>query len=150
MLRTCNIYFLSKLNEIKVIGSELIQETDDMVRLIRDHLKKSYGNLKCRDIKYSMGNKVFLKVSSWKNISRFGRKGKLRLRFIRPCETIERIGAVAYRLVLPAELREIHNVFHVLMFKKYRSDPSHVISIKEIEIQPDLSYEECHAPIPNS
>ena len=89
-----------------------------------------------------MGDKVFLKVSPWKKILRFGRKGKLSPRFIGPYEVIERIGPVAYRLSLPPELERIHNVFHVSMLRRYRSDPSHVISPTEVEIRSDMTYEE--------
>ena len=49
---------------------------------------------------------------------------------------------VAYRLLLPLELEKIHDVFHVSMLRRYRSDPCHVINPSEIEIQSDLSYEE--------
>ena len=89
-----------------------------------------------------MGDKVFLKVSPWKKVLRFGRKGKLSPRFIGPYEIIERIGPVAYRLALPPELDRIHNVFHVSMLRRYRSDPSHVISPTEVEIQPATTYSE--------
>ncbi|KAA3473812.1 DNA/RNA polymerases superfamily protein [Gossypium australe] len=87
-----------------------------------------------------IGEKVFLKVSSWKKILCFGCKGKLSPHFIGPHEIIERIGLVAYRLALPTELEKIHNVFHVSMLHRYTSDPSHVISPSEIEIQPDMTY----------
>ncbi|KAA3473150.1 receptor-like protein kinase [Gossypium australe] len=70
-------------------------------------------------------------------IIRFGRKGKLSLRFIGLYEIIERIGPVAYRLALPSELEKIHNVFHVSMLHRYRSD-----SITQIEIQPNMTYNE--------
>ena len=73
---------------------------------------------------------------------RFGRKGKLSPRFIGPYEVIERVGPVAYRLMLLPELEKIHNVFHVSMLRRYRSDPSHVISPTEIEINSVMSYEE--------
>ncbi|GMI65156.1 hypothetical protein HRI_000184900 [Hibiscus trionum] len=73
---------------------------------------------------------------------RFGRKGKLSPRFIGPYEVVERIGPVAYRLRLPTELEKIHDVFHVSMLQKYRSDPSHVIQMEEIELNPDLLYDE--------
>ncbi|KAJ9187030.1 hypothetical protein P3X46_002528 [Hevea brasiliensis] len=73
---------------------------------------------------------------------RFGRKGKLSPRFIGPYEVLERVGPLAYRLALPPELEKIHNVFHVSMLRRYRSDPSHVLPVEEIEVNPDLTYEE--------
>ena len=73
---------------------------------------------------------------------RFGKKGKLSPRFIRPYEVIEKVGLVAYRLVLPPELGKIHNVFHMSMLRRYRSNPSHVISLETIELKLDLTYEE--------
>ncbi|KAG8499119.1 hypothetical protein CXB51_005527 [Gossypium anomalum] len=82
------------------------------------------------------------KVSPWKKLFRFGKKGKLSPRFIRPYEIIERVGPVAYRLRLPSELEKIHNVFHVSMLRRYRSDPLHVISPSDIEIHSDMTYEE--------
>ena len=85
---------------------------------------------------------MFLKVSPWEKVLRFGRKGKLSPRFIGPYEISERVGPVAYRLILPPELEKIHDVFHVSMLRRYRSDPLHIISPSEVEIQVDMSYEE--------
>ena len=73
---------------------------------------------------------------------RFGRKGKLSPRFIGPYEVIEKLGPVAYKLALPLGLEKIHNVFHVSMLKRYRSDHSHVVSSETIDLRPDLKYEE--------
>ena len=98
--------------------------------------------MKRKDIRYEIGEKVFLKVSPWKKVMRFGKKGKWSPRFIGPYEVIEKVGLVAYRLALPPELEKIHNVFHVSMLRRYRSDPSHVVSSKTIELRPDLTYEE--------
>ncbi len=89
-----------------------------------------------------MSEKVFLKVFLSKKIMRFGRKGKLSPRFIGPYEVLERVGPLAYRLALPLELEKIHNVFHVSMLRRYQSDPSHVLLVKEIEVNPYLTYEE--------
>ena len=139
---------LTELSEKKVIGSDLIQETEEKVKMIREILKiandrqKSYADMKRKDIRYEIGEKVFLKVSHWKKVMRFGKKGKLSPRFIRPYEVIEKVGPVAYRLALPPELEKIHSVFHVSMLRRYRSDPSHVVSSKTIELRPDLTYEE--------
>ena len=89
-----------------------------------------------------MGDKVFLKVSSWRKILRFGKKGKFSLRFIGPYEILERIGLMAYRLALPPELTKLHNVFHVSMLRRYRSDGSHILPIQVVQVQADFSYEE--------
>ena len=87
-----------------------------------------------------MGEKVFIRVSPWKGIMRFGNKGKLSPRYIGPYEIIERVGPLAYKLALPLELARIHNVFHVSMLRGYRSDPSHVIKDSEVKIAKNLSY----------
>ena len=73
---------------------------------------------------------------------RFGKKGKLSPRFFGPYEVIEKVGLVAYKLALPPELEKIHIMFHVSMLRRYRSDPSHVVSTETIELDPDLTYEE--------
>ena len=46
------------------------------------------------------------------------------------------------QITLPPELEKIHNLFHVSMLRRYRSDPSHVVSSKVIELKLDLAYEE--------
>ena len=73
---------------------------------------------------------------------RFRQKGKLSPRFIGPYDVIERVGPVAYRLALPPELDRIHNVFHVSMLRRYRSDPTHVLTTQDIHVEPNMSYEE--------
>ena len=138
----------TELSEKKVIGSDLIQETEEKVKRIRKRFKvatdrqKSYADMKRKDIRYKIGEKVFLKVSPWKKLMRFGKKGKLSPRFISPYEVIEKVGPVAYKLALPPEFEKIHSVFHVSMLRRYRSDPSHVVSSETIELRPDLTYEE--------
>ena len=104
--------------------------------------QKSYADLKRKEIEYQVGDKVFLKVSPWKKFLRFGKKGKLSPRFIGPFEVIKKIGPLAYWLALPSELERIHDVFHVFMLRRYRSDPSHVINLSELEIKPDMTDEE--------
>ena len=131
----------TELSEKKVIGPDLIRETEEKVKMIRERLKVA-ADMKRKDIRYEIGENVFLKVSPWKKVMRFGRKGKLSPRFISPYEVIEKVGPVAYRLALPPDLERIHNVFHVSMLRRYRSDPSHVVSSETIDLRPDLTYEE--------
>ncbi|KAK8609334.1 hypothetical protein V6N13_061783 [Hibiscus sabdariffa] len=138
----------AELYDRKILGPELIQETEDTVRLIRDRLKqafdrqKSYADRRRKDIEFAVGDRVFLKVSPWKKVLRFGRKGKLSPKFIGPYRILERVGTVAYRLELPPQLSRIHNVFHVSMLRQYRPDPSHIIQVQDVELRPDLSYDE--------
>ena len=138
----------TKLSEKKIIGPDLIQETKEKVKIIRERFKvatdrpKSYADMKRKDVCYEIGEKVFLKVSPWKKVMRFRRKSKLSPRFIGPYEVIEKVGLVAYILALPLELEKIHNVFHVSMLRRYRSDQSHVVSSETIELRPDLTHEE--------
>ncbi|GAV90663.1 Chromo domain-containing protein [Cephalotus follicularis] len=89
-----------------------------------------------------MGDHVFVKVSPWKCVKRFGRKGQLAPRYIGPFEILERVGEVAYQLALPPALSNVHDVFHVSMLRKYIPDPSHVLDHDTISVQDDLSYEE--------
>ncbi|KAA3469628.1 DNA/RNA polymerases superfamily protein [Gossypium australe] len=79
------LLYWTGLSEKKIHGVDLIRETEEKV-------KKSYADLKRKDIEFQIGDKVFLKVSLWKKILRFDRKGKLSLRFIGPYKIIERIG----------------------------------------------------------
>ena len=103
--------------------------------------QKSYPDKRRKDLEFEVEDRVFLKLSPWKGVVRFGKRGKLSPRYIGPFEIVERI-AVAYRLDLPEELSRVHNVFHISMLRKYISDPSHVLESPEIELRDDLSYEE--------
>ena len=97
----------TKLNEHKIIGPDLVGDTEEKVQIIQQRIKaasdrqRSYANLKRKDIEYEVRDKVFLKVSPWKKILRFGRKGKPSPRFIGPYEILERAGPVVYCLALP-------------------------------------------------
>ena len=72
--------------------------------------------------------------------NRFGKKGKLSPPYIGPCEILKRTGPIAYCLALPPKLSGIHDVFHVSMLRRYRSDPSHVLRNEQVEIKENLSY----------
>ncbi|KAA3465714.1 DNA/RNA polymerases superfamily protein [Gossypium australe] len=80
----------TELGEKKVLRSNLVQEMENTVKIIRDHLRR-------KDIELSVGNRVFLKVSPCKNVLGFGHKGKYSLRFIGPYRIIKRVGPVAYQ-----------------------------------------------------
>ena len=138
----------TKLNEHKVIGPNIVKDTEEKVQVIQQRLKvasdrqNSYAYLKRRDFEYEVGDKVFLKVSSWRKIPRFGKKGKLSPRFIGPYEILKQIDSMAYRLTLPLELTKLHNVFHFLMLWRYRSDGPHILPVQAVQVQVDFSYDE--------
>ncbi|XP_068319657.1 uncharacterized protein [Pyrus communis] len=104
--------------------------------------EKSIADKHSRDREYKVGDFVFLKLSPWKGVVRFGKRGKLSPRYVGPYQITERIGAVAYRLELPSELSMIHNVFHVSMLRKYVPNPSHIIQLEPLEVNQDVSYVE--------
>ena len=128
----------TELNEHKIIEPDLVKDIEEKVHIIQQRLKaasdrqKSYANLKRKDIEFEVRDKVSLKISLWKKILHFGRKGKLSLRFIGPYEILERVRPIAYRLALPLELAKLHDVFHVSMLRRYRSDTSHILPVQDI------------------
>ena len=112
---------------------DLIKNTLEKVDLIRKHLptaqsrQKSYANRRCTPLKFEVGDHVFLKVMPKKGVVRFGKRGKLLLRYIGAFEVLKRVGTIAYRLALPPNLSILHAVFHVSMLRKYTLDPTHVV-----------------------
>ena len=89
-----------------------------------------------------MGDHVFLKVMPKRGVVRFGKWGKLLLRYIRPFEILKRVGIVAYRLALPLRLSGVHALFHVSMLRKYTSDLTHVVDWGKLAVDSDGTFEE--------
>ena len=125
-----------------------MQITSEKVKVVRDNLKiekdrqKSYADNRRRDLQFEIGDRVFLKISPWKGVLRFGKRGKLSPRYIGPYEIVSEVGPVAYRLDLPPELSKVHNVLHVSMLRKYIPEPSHVLRDQPVELKDNLTYKE--------
>ncbi|CAN6441134.1 unnamed protein product [Victoria cruziana] len=119
----------------------VLRHYEHQVHMIRDrlqtaqHRQKCYADRRCHALEFEVGDFIFLKISPTKGIFRFGKRGKLILRFIRPFEVIERIGLAAYSLALPPHLSQVHNVFHISMLRKYLPDPNR--QTEQIDVQVD-------------
>ncbi|KAJ9544902.1 hypothetical protein OSB04_024609 [Centaurea solstitialis] len=126
--------------EKQFAGPEIIQETADKVKGIRERLKaaqdrqKSYADKKCRPIDFQVGECVMLKVSPWKGIIRFGKRGKLSPRFQGPFTILEKVGQQAYRLELPPEMDGIHPTFDVCYLRKCLAKEESIIPLSEIRV----------------
>ena len=116
------------MGERKVLGPEPVQQTKEKIKIIRKRLvtaqdrQRKYADQDMKDLSFEEGDQVLLKVSPWKGVTRFGKKGKLSPRYVGPFEILRRIGKVAYELALPPHMEHIHNVFHVSMFKRFNPD----------------------------
>jgi hypothetical protein len=125
-----------------------VLEAKDKVRVIKKNLEaaqarqKSYHDKRRKPLQFEVGDHVYLKVSPTKGVQRFGIKGKLAPRYIGPCEIKEAYGPVAYQLKLPPHMSAIYDVFHVSPLRKCVRLPTEVLSEPELEIKPDLSYQE--------
>ncbi|GKB73436.1 hypothetical protein Tco_0934848 [Tanacetum coccineum] len=83
-----------------------------------------------------------LKVSPWKGIVRFGKRGKLNPRYVGPFKVLKKVGAVAYKLELPQELSRVHNTFHVSNLKKCYSDDPLVVPLEGLQVDDKLHFVE--------
>ena len=113
-----------EVGDRQLFGPDLIKESEEKVKLIRDRLKigqsrqKSYADSKRKEVVYEIGDRAYLHVSPLRRVKRFGVKGKLAPRFVGPYRVLGRMGEVSYKLELPEGLSGVHDVFHVSQLKK--------------------------------
>ncbi|GJS06456.1 putative reverse transcriptase domain-containing protein [Tanacetum coccineum] len=159
MLRACVIDFgkgwvkhlpLAKFSfgEAQLTGPEMIQETTEKIVLIKQRIQvaqdrqKSYADLKQKPMEFEVGDRVMLKVSPWKGVVRFGKRGKLNPRYIRPFKVLAKVGKVAYRMELLEELSRVYHTFHVSNLKKCYADKPLVMSLEGIHVDDKLQFVE--------
>ncbi|XP_058783826.1 uncharacterized protein LOC131658563 [Vicia villosa] len=102
-----------------ILGLEIVQQTTEKIKMIREKMKvsrsrkKSYHDKRRKDLEFDKGDHVFLK----------------------------RVGDVAYRVALPPELSNLHDVFQVSLLRKYISNMSHVIPRDEVQVRDNFMVE---------
>ena len=77
-----------------------------------------------------------------KGVMRFGKKGKIRSRYVSPYKILKSIGKVAYELELLAKLEAMHPVFHISLLKKSVGDPDSIATLESVDVKDSLSYED--------
>nr|GEW70768.1 hypothetical protein [Tanacetum cinerariifolium] len=128
----------AEVGDRQLTGPEIIHETTKKIVQIKSRIQavrdrqKSYADIRWKHLLFQVGDKVMLKVSPWKGVIRFGKRGKLNPRYIGPFKIIAKVGTVAYRLELPEQLSRVHNTFHVSKLKKCMADEPLAIPLDEI------------------
>nr|GEU63546.1 putative reverse transcriptase domain-containing protein [Tanacetum cinerariifolium] len=136
----------AEVREGQLIGPEIVQETTNKISQIKDRLKtarycqNSYVDKRKKPLEFNVGDHVLLKVSPWKGVVRFRKKGKLVPRFVGLFEITKRIVPIAYRLRLPEELNGIHETFYVSNLKQCLAEPTLQIPLEEIQVDVKLNF----------
>ncbi|GJQ89409.1 putative reverse transcriptase domain-containing protein [Tanacetum coccineum] len=138
----------AEVGEVQLTGPEIVQETTEKIIQIKQRIQaardrqKSYADLKRKPMEFQVGDRVMLKVSPWKGVVRFGKRGKLNPRYVGPFKVLEKVGAVAYKLELPQELSRVHNTFHVSNLKKCYADEPLAVPLDGLHIDDKLYFVE--------
>jgi hypothetical protein len=137
-----------KPGEKVIFDPDLIEEAESIVHRVQENLKaaksrqETYANKRRRPLEFEVRNHVYLRVSPMKGVKRFGVKGKLAPRYIRPFPILEKCGTVAYKLDLPPSLIGVHDIFHVSQLKKCLKAHMDVVLPEVAPLEVDLSYHE--------
>ncbi|GKD41014.1 putative reverse transcriptase domain-containing protein [Tanacetum coccineum] len=136
----------TEVGEAQILGPELIQETTEKIIKIKRRMQaacdwqKSYADLKRKLMDFHVGDNVMLKVSPWKGVVRFGKRGKLNPRYVGPFKVIEKVRDVAYKIELPEELSRVHNTFHVSNLKKCYADEPLAVMLDGLHFDDKLQF----------
>ncbi|GKB79435.1 putative reverse transcriptase domain-containing protein [Tanacetum coccineum] len=114
----------AEVGQVQLTGPKMVQETTE------------------KPMEFQVGDRVMLKVSPWKGVVRFGKRGKLNPRYVGPFKVLEKVRSVAYKLELPQELSRVHNTFHVSNLKKCYSDEPLAVPLEGLHVDDKLRFVE--------
>jgi hypothetical protein len=132
--------FWNEPDENQIFGPDILQEVERQVQVVRENVKlaqsrqKSYADNRRRELRFQVGNFVYLKVSPMRGLHHFKIRGKLAPRYIGPFNILEQRGEVAYQLELPPQLSDVHDVFHVSQLRKCLHVPEEQMPLEEIPV----------------
>ncbi|XP_050909070.1 uncharacterized protein LOC127122833 [Lathyrus oleraceus] len=138
---------LHESGESVVLGPDIVQLTTEKVKLIQEKMKASqsrqkiYHDQRRKNLEFQEGNYVFLRVTLVTSVGRALKSRKLTPWFIGPYQISERVGPVAYRVSLPPNLSNLHDVLHVSQLRKYVLDPPHMILMDDVQVRDNLIVE---------
>ena len=130
----------TQVGERSMIGPEIVEETTKKIKLVKEKMKdaqdrqKSYADKRRKHLEFEVGDRIYLKMITFKGRTRVSGRRKLDPRFLGPFRILERVGAVAFKLDLPSAMDAYHNVFHVSQLRKCLTDQDIVLP----EIPKDL------------
>ncbi|GKA20283.1 putative reverse transcriptase domain-containing protein [Tanacetum coccineum] len=134
----------TKVGDSQLTGPKIIHETTKKIIQIKNRIEaakdrqKSYVDVRHKPLEFQVRDKVMLKVSPWKGVIHFSKRGKLNLHYIGPFKIPTTVGTVAYQLELPEQLSQVHSTFNVSNLKTCLSDKTLAIPLDEIQIDDKL------------
>ncbi|GKE16911.1 putative reverse transcriptase domain-containing protein [Tanacetum coccineum] len=117
-----------EVGEVQLTGPEIVQETTEKIIHIKERIQAAHDRQKS--------------YADLKRVVRFGKRGKLNPRYVRPFKVLEKVGAIAYKLELPQELRRVHNTFHVSNLKKCYADEPLAVPLDGLHFDDKLPFVE--------
>ncbi|XP_024013310.1 uncharacterized protein LOC112087599 [Eutrema salsugineum] len=135
----------TEVEEMRVLEPELLEEASKQVEMLKTRLKeahdrqKSYADQRRQELSFEVGDLVYLKLRTFRGNDKHRLMKKLKLRYMGPYPILERIGEVAYRLELPKELAEFHDVFHISLLRKVVREPELILPQPPADVRKDFS-----------
>jgi hypothetical protein len=129
-----------------IFGPDIVEEAEATFHHIQGNLKVmksrqlTYANMRHRPLEFKVGDHIYLRVSPMKGVKRFGVKGKLVPRYIRPFPILEKCGTMPCKLNMPPSLARVHDIFHMSQLRKCLKAPVDIVLPKVTLLEADLSY----------